>query len=252
MFVRVDDDGRVRTITLDRPERLNALGSQLREELEDAVSGAADSDARIVVLQGAGRCFSAGADLKDARPPEPSWQGRRRAAGAWGRLLDAVESLPQVTVASLHGHVIGGALLLAVACDLRVAASDVRLSIPELALGIPLTWGGVPRLVREIGVPRTRELVMTGHVVGAAQALAWGLVHRAGDRETETRKLVDELLAMPEGPLAITKDAMRAYGGTVVAQDAAWADADLLDSSRDNDESRAAAQAYVERLTRRD
>ena len=251
-MVRLTDDGAVRTITLDRPERLNALGSQVREALESAVTETAASDARVVVLAGEGRCFSAGADLKDPEPAQPTWQRRRRAAGRWGRLLDAIEALPQVTVASLHGHVIGGAVLLAVACDMRVAAPDVQLSIPELALGIPLTWGGVPRLIREIGMPRTRELVLTGHVVGAAQALAWGLVHRVGDREAETHKLVGELLAMPEGPLAITKDALRAYGHSVVAHEASWADADLLDSSRSNDESREAAAAYFERFSRRD
>jgi enoyl-CoA hydratase/carnithine racemase len=250
--LRVSDDGLVRTLTLDRPERLNALGPQMREALENAVSETADSDARVVVLQGAGRCFSAGADLKDAEPTQPTWQRRRRGAGRWGRLLDAIEALPQVTIASLHGHVIGGAVLIAMSCDMRVAAADVQLSIPELAIGIPLTWGGVPRLVREIGMPRTRELVLTGHVVGAAQALAWGLVHRVGDRESETRRLVDELLAMPEGPLAITKDALRAYGRSVVAHEGAWADADLLESSRSNEESRAAAAAYFERFSRRD
>jgi len=251
-LVTVEDEGHVRTITLDRPERLNALGPQVREALENAVTETANGDARVVVFQGAGRCFSAGADLKDPEPEQETWQRRRRAAGRWGRLLGSIEALPQVTVASLHGHVIGGALLLAVACDLRVAAADVRLSIPELALGIPLTWGGVPRLVREIGMPRTRELILTGHVVGAAQALAWGLVHRVGDRDTETHKLVDELLAMPEGPLAITKDALRAYGRSVVSHEASWADADLLETSRSNEESRAAAADYFAKFTRRD
>jgi enoyl-CoA hydratase/carnithine racemase len=250
--IRVGDAKGVRTITLDRPERLNALGPQVREALENAVADTAGSEVRVVVFQGEGRCFSAGADLKDPEPPQSTWQGRRRAAGRWGRLLDAIEALPQVTIASLHGHVIGGAVLLAVSCDLRVAAPDVQLSIPELALGIPLTWGGVPRLVREIGMPRTRELVLTGHVVGAVQALAWGLVHRVGDRDAETKKLIEELLAMPEGPVSITKDSLRAYGHSVVAHEAAWADADLLDSSRSNDESREAAARYFERFSRRD
>lgn len=251
-IVRVADRGPVRTITLDRPDRLNALGREMREGLEAAVADAADSDARVVVLEGAGRAFSAGADLKDADDvADATWQQRRRASGRWGRLLDAIEGLPSVTVASLHGHVIGGAVLLAVACDLRVAAPDVRLRIPELALGIPLTWGGVPRLVREIGMPRTRELVLTGHVVGAAQALAWGLAHRVGDRETETKRLVDELLAMPEAPLAITKDALRAYGRTAVSLEAAWADPDLLDAARGQAESRQAALEYARRLAER-
>jgi enoyl-CoA hydratase/carnithine racemase len=166
-------------------------------------------------------------------------------------LLDSIEALPQVTVASLHGPVIGGALLIAVACDMRVAAPDVQMSIPELALGIPLTWGGVPRLAREIGIARARELILTGHVVGAAQALAWGLVHRVGDRGAETKKLMDELLVMPEAPLAITKDALRAHGRTAVSLEAAWADPDLLDAARGEPESREAVLEYMKRLRER-
>src|SRR5207237_279332 len=137
-----------------------------------------DDDCRVVVLAGEGRHFSAGADLRDPEGRMPStWSGRRRAAGAWPRLLDDLEALPQPTVARLHGAVVGGAGLIAVACDFRVAAPDLAFSIPEVALGIPLTWAGIPRLVREIGLPRAREVVMTGRVVGADDALAWGLVH---------------------------------------------------------------------------
>lgn len=252
-FVRIDDDGPLRTITLDRPDRLNALGPQLRDALAHAVADTADSDVRVVVLQGAGRVFSAGADLKesDAVPADATWQQRRRAAGRWQRLLDDIEELPQVTVASLHGAVVGGAALLATACDLRVAAADLAFTIPELHLGIPLTWGGIPRLVREVGLPRARELVLTGRTIGAEEALDWGLVHRVGDREDVTSAVVSELLAMPEAPLAMTKDAMRAYGRTLVSHDAAWADADLLSTSSPQPEARRAAVDYLDRLQQR-
>lgn len=248
-IVRVSDAGPVRTIALDRPERLNALGQEMREALTDAVRDAAEADARVVVLRGAGRAFSAGADLKDldAPPADADYAQRRRASGRWGRLLERIETLPQPTVAYLHGHAIGGAALLAVACDLRVAAPDLGLSIPELAIGIPLTWGGVPRLVREVGLPRARELVMTGRTLGADEALAWGLVQRIGG-EDELERVVSELLAMPPGPLAVTKDAFRAYGRTLVSLDAAWADPDLLDAARRDP---GAAEAGAEYLRRR-
>jgi len=247
-FVRASDAGRVRTITLDRPDRLNALGADVLGSLEEIVTSTASSDARIVVLNGAGRVFSAGADLKDTARPAGAWQATRRELGRWHRLLDAIESLPQVTVASVHGAVIGGAVLLAVACDLRVAAHDAFFQIPELAIGIPLTWGGNPRLVREIGVPHARDLVFTGRRVGADEALAWGLVNRVGDDlESATRALVDELLAMPEAVLAMTKDAFRALGRTLVSHEAAWADPDLLGGARHEPESAEAARAYVER-----
>ena len=247
-FVRVADGGEVRTITLDRPERLNALGAEVLASLEEVVRETATSSSRVVVVNGAGRVFSAGADLKDARPAPESWQAGRRESGRWGRLLDAVEALPQVTVASVHGAVIGGAVLLAAACDFRVATGDAFFQIPELAIGIPLTWAGNPRLVREIGLPHARDMVMTGRRVSAQEAERWGLVHRlVDDLDAGTRELVDALLAMPEAPLGMTKEAFRALGRTLVSHEAAWADPDLLAAARNERESAEAAQAYVER-----
>jgi enoyl-CoA hydratase/carnithine racemase len=196
--------------------------------------------------------FSAGADLKDARVAPDTWQARRRESGRWGRLLDAIEALPQVTIASVQGAVIGGAVLIAAACDFRVAAPDAFFQIPELALGIPLTWGGNPRLVREIGIGRARDLVFTGRRVGAGEAGSWGFVTRLGDDlELTTRMLVDELLAMPAAPLAMSKDSFRALGRTVVSFEAAWSDPDLLAASAREPESRDAAAAYVDRTLRK-
>src|SRR5260370_11620635 len=103
-LVRVEDEEDIRTITLDRPDRLNALGPQVREALENAVADTADGEARIVVFQGAGRCFSAGADLQDPEPGQPSWQRRRPPAGRRGRLLDSIEAPPPGAVAGPRGH----------------------------------------------------------------------------------------------------------------------------------------------------
>src|SRR5439155_1560732 len=133
---------------LNRPEKLNALNDDVRRGLWAACAEVADDvSTRVVVIQGEGRCFSAGADLASGStaPPagaeEPTWAQRRHDRGGWQRLLDLIESLPQVTVAGLHGHCIGGAALLAAACDIRVADETVGVRIPELAIGIPLTWG---------------------------------------------------------------------------------------------------------------
>lgn len=230
--VAASDDGRVWRLVLDRPQKLNALNEELRAQLQDALDRLAERpDVRVVVLAGAGRAFSAGADLADRPPSAPDALTRRHASGRWHRLLDALERLPQVTVAALHGHVIGGGGLLAVSCDLRVAADDLSFSIPELAVGIPLTWAGLPRLAREIGLPRTRELVMTGRRVAADEAARIGLVHRvapAAELGAATDALVAELLAQPAAPLAMTVDALRALGRATSAADTAWADPDLL------------------------
>ena len=229
--VEVEVAGEVCRIVLNRPEKLNALNEAVRSGLQDAVDSIAEQpEVRVVVVRGEGRAFSAGADLQDVG----TGGGGRRAAGRWQRLLEDFERLPQVTVAQLHGYVIGGAALIAAACDFRVAAEDVSISIPELALGIPLTWAGVPRLAREIGLPRTREMVMTGRRIGAAEALAWGLVHRVASLSglgAEVDRLLSELLGQPAQPLAITVDGMRALGRALSAPEVAWADPDLLRSS---------------------
>jgi enoyl-CoA hydratase/carnithine racemase len=247
--VRIDDDGAVRHITLTRPAKRNALSHALRAELHDAIRDTAENaDCHVVVLAGEGPSFSVGADLRDPDGQLPaSWTARRRRAGAWGRLLDDLEALPQATIARLHGHVVGGAGLLAVACDFRVAAPDLKYSIPEVALGIPLTWAGLPRLVREIGLPRTRDLVMTGRTVVADEALAWGLVQRVDESADE---LVAQLARMPAGPLTMTKVALAAIGRTASGHELGWADADLLGWATVDPESRDAMRAYIEERLR--
>lgn len=234
--IRVDETvagGRVWRVALDRPAKLNALSDELRAELQAVVDRLAERpDVRVVVLAGEGRAFSAGADLADRAALErDDALTRRHASGRWHRLLDDLERLPQVTVARLHGHVIGGAALLAVSCDLRVAADDLSFAIPEVAIGLPLTWAGLPRLVREIGLPRTRDLVMTGRRVGVEEAARIGLVQRvapAGALDAAVDELVATLLQQPATPLALTVDGLRALGRATGAADVAWADPDLL------------------------
>ncbi|HET6954323.1 MAG TPA: enoyl-CoA hydratase/isomerase family protein [Acidimicrobiales bacterium] len=230
--VEADPEHGVCRVTLARPAKLNALSDGVRVALQAAVDMLAGrDDVRVVVLAGEGRAFSAGADLAERVPLPDDPLARRRASGRWQRLLDDLERLPQVTVARLQGHVIGGAALLAAACDLRVAADDVALSIPEVAIGIPLTWAGLPRLAREIGLSRTRDLVMTGRRVPAAEAAAWGFLHRvvpAAELDAAVDMLVGGLVAQPAVPLAMTVDALRALGRATAAPEVAWADADIL------------------------
>lgn len=236
-------------LTLDRPDKLNALDEATRIALAEALDDLTDDlETRVVVLQGEGRAFSAGFDLTEPPDLPDDWVGARHVAGAWQRLLDDLEAIPQVTVASLHGPVVGGAFLLAACCDLRVAATDARLSIPEVALGIPLTWAGLPRLVREVGLPRTRDLVMTGRTVDAEEAHRWGLVQRLvdpADLAPATDQLVDELLRMPSAPLMITRSALRAVGRPALST--GWADPDLLAAALERPESRDAAADYLRR-----
>jgi len=228
----VDGERGVARVTIDRPAKLNALGDEVRAGLRAAVDELAErDDARIVVLAGAGRAFSAGADLAERIPAPPDAVAQRRLSGRWQRLLEDLERLPQVTVARLQGHVIGGGALLAAACDLRVAADDLAFSIPEVAIGLPLTWAGLPRLVREIGLPRTRDLVLTGRVVGAAEAEVWGLVSRRvplAELDAAVDALVATLAGQPPLALGLSVEGLRALGRAASHEEVAWADPDLL------------------------
>jgi len=252
--VRAEVDGRVARLTLDRPERLNALDDRVRLAIRDLLNELEERpDVSVLVLAGAGRAFSAGADLKATSYPPPTtdddWVTRRHATGTWQRLLDQLGRIPQVTVAALHGHVIGGAALLAAACDIRIGADDTRLRIPELAIGIPLTWAGVPLLIREVGLPVARDWVMTCRPVEADELLRTGYVTRlvpVADLDAAVDACVAELLVAPPGPLAMTRAMTAAIGRATPALATAWADADHQRWSFTEDEYREAVRRYVE------
>lgn len=250
-------DGPVLTITLAEPDKRNPLNEGVRTALDRIAADLESSaDVRVVRLRGQGPSFSAGADFRSQTQAQrrETWRASRAFFGGWQRTLERIERLPQITVAELHGAVYGGAVLLAASCDLRIAAADSRFCIPELRLGIPLTWAGSPRLMREIGIARARDMVMTGRVVDATEAHAWGLVTRlAGESDLSERtdRLVAELLSMPEAPLAITKDQFAALSRNALGA-SGWADADLGFHARHESESKAARADYVERVKRKD
>ena len=160
-------------LTLNRPDKLNPLSSHTLHEIELAARWFDEHhDLKVVVVSGTGRAFSAGADLSafsTAAPMEDRQVGWRM-----GRALDEMRA---VTVARLHGWCVGGGLIVAAGCDLRVAADTAMFSIPEVDLGIPLAWGGIPRLVREIGPALTKELVMTCRPFDAHEAQRAGFLN---------------------------------------------------------------------------
>lgn len=250
--VAVAYDGRVVRLTLNRPEKLNALNDDIRRSLTETLSELENRpDVSVLVLEGAGRAFSAGADLTTTSypPVEGDWATRRHRTGTWQRVLEQLDRVPQVTVARLHGHVIGGGALLAAACDIRIAADDVLVRIPELAIGIPLTWAGVPLLVREIGLPLARDWIMTCREVRAEELLRSGFAQRvvpAGEFDDAVSECLDQLLAVPPGPLVMTRAMMSAISRTHPAMVAGWGDADHQQWAFTEDEYREAVRRYVD------
>lgn len=253
--LRLVVDGSVARVTLARPDKLNALDDALRRALADALRELEERpEVAVLVLAGEGRAFSAGADLRRTAYPEVAgdWATRRHRTATWQRVLEQLDRIPQATVARLQGHVVGGAALLAAACDIRVAADDVVLRIPELAIGIPLTWAGIPLLVREVGLPLARDWVMTCRPVGAEELHRSGFAQRLVPRaelDDAVEACVAELLAVPPGPLAMTRAMTSALGRGHPAMVAGWGDADHQQWAFTEDEHRQAVRRYVEGMS---
>ncbi len=253
--IEVDADGARGAIALNRPEKLNPLSSETLHELAAAARFFDERpEVKVVVLSGRGRAFCAGADVSVFAGADPGVAARREAADAGRVMADAIESMRAITVARIHGHCVGGGVVLAGACDLRVAAETTRFSIPEVDLGIPLAWGGIPRLVREIGPAMTKELVLTCRPFVAEEARALGFLNRVvGEHELEgaVEQLVAQLLQKSSLTLSATKRAANAASSELVSTATAWSDADALLSALGDPESRRAAEQYLERLARR-
>ena len=255
--IEVTVSGTRADIILNRPEKLNPLSTTALTELVEAARCVDSSpEVKVAVVRGRGRAFSAGADLASFSPgggAAPGAGAAREAADAGRRMADAVESMRAVTVARLHGHCVGGGLVLAAACDLRVAADDTRFSIPEVDLGIPLAWGGIPRLVREIGPALTKELVMTCRPFTADEARAAGFLNRvvpAADLDDAVEDLVGQLEKKSALTLTATKRHTNAVTEGIVGTARAWNDADSLVTALRDPESRSVAAAYLKRFRR--
>jgi enoyl-CoA hydratase/carnithine racemase len=220
-------------ITLDRPDKLNAIDTQMHDELQRACHELNnDAAARVVMLTGAGRAFSSGDDLREKRAtPARSELDARLIAGAGNRTCDALESLDQVTIAAVNGLSIGGGVVFAACCDLRLAAESAWFSIPEVDLNLPMTWNSLPRLMRELGPARTKELVMTCDRFSAEDALRWGFVnHVYPDAKLlpEARALAKKLLAKDPMSLAIVKSTTSALARQMIPLEATQSDRDML------------------------
>jgi enoyl-CoA hydratase/carnithine racemase len=250
--IEVTVDGSRGELVLARPDKLNPLSSHTLQEIEAAARWFdTHDDLKVVVVSGRGRAFSAGADVSSfgdgaggGRPP------RDDADNGW-RMARAMDELRAVTIAKVRGWCVGGGLVLAAVCDLRVAARSARFSIPEVELGIPLAWGGIPRLVREIGPAMTKELVMTCREFGPDEAKAAGFLNRVVDDDAlddEVDDLAAALVRMPKLALLATKAHTNAVTEAMVSTGRSWSDADGLLAGLRDPEGRESSRAYLARV----
>lgn len=238
-------------IELAVPQKRNALSSLVLTELAQAARWFDDRpEVKVVVVSGQGKSFSAGADLASFTSPDPKIPTRE--AADLGRVMgDAIEAMNPITVAKIHGHCVGGGLVLAAACDLRIAADNTYFSIPEIDLGIPLAWGGIPRLVREIGPALTKELVLTCRPFTPEEAKAAGFLNDSVPENvlaSRVEELVETLVAKSSFTMTSTKQAVNAVMKQIAGTGYSWSDADALASGLHDPESRAVAAQYLKRF----
>jgi len=245
--LEVGAQGAIGSLWLNRPERLNALSITVLEELALAARWFDQQpEVRVVIVGGRGRAFSAGADLDGF--PTVGDAGLRAAADAGRIMADALEDMRALSIARIQGWCVGGGLVVAAACDLRVAAESARFSIPEVDLGIPLAWGGIPRLVREIGPALTKELVITCREFDSLEARAAGFLNRVvpeAELDQCVQELASQVAAKPVIPVAATKAHVNAVTSQMVGTMRAWSDADSLIGGLLDPECGAAREAYV-------
>ena len=188
-------------LTIDRPDKANALTAAMLRELRAGVDQARDSGARALILTGTGRIFSAGADLDEARAGLAT-------APEWEDLSAALAALPCLTIAALNGTLAGGAFGMALACDIRLAVPEARFFYPVMRLGFLPQASDPARLVALIGPARARIILMGGARIDAPEALAWGLVdrlHPAPDLADAARALATDALAADAAHVAAIK-----------------------------------------------
>lgn len=201
----------IAVITLNRPHALNALNGTLMRELSnmlDEVAG--DKKVKVLIITGSGeKAFAAGADIAEMNTMT-ALEGRE-----WGRLgqetFTKLEKLPQPVIAAVNGFALGGGCELAMACDIRIVADNAKFGQPEVSLGIPPGFGGTQRLPRLVGRGRALELLLTGDMIAAPEALRIGLANRVvpqADLMAETRKMAQTILKRGNIAVSITKAAV--------------------------------------------
>ncbi|MFD7074598.1 enoyl-CoA hydratase/isomerase family protein [Nocardioides sp. NPDC059952] len=200
LLVEVSD--RVAVITLNRPEVRNAINAQVQTDLRAALDACRNDDTvGAVVLTGAGeKAFAAGADIGQLQ----SYDLHTGLASSMQRLYDEVETYEKPTIAAVNGYALGGGCELAMACDIRIAADTARFGLPETNLSVLPGAGGTQRLARLVGVGRAIDLILTGDMLGAQDALAAGLVTRVtepGALLPTAHEVARSILA--KGPLAV-------------------------------------------------
>ena len=204
-FVKYEQKDQVAVLTIDRPEALNALNTQVLCDLDEAIAKVEQADdVRVVILTGAGRSFVAGADIGDMKGFS-AIDGKKFGVHG-GSIFLRLENLSKPVIAAVNGFALGGGCELAMACDIRLASEKAKFGQPETGLGITPGFGGTQRLPRIVGVSKAMELILTAKTIGAEEAKAIGLVSEVYPAEELMDKAMELAQAIcANAPIAVAE-----------------------------------------------
>jgi len=218
-MIRTETNNAVTTITLDRPEKLNAFSGTMREDLLSALRAAdADRGCRVVVITGAGRAFCAGGDVASMSGLQKNGdvESFRKLLDAGRDVVTAIAEMPKPVIAAINGVAAGAGCNLALACDYRIASDTAKLGETFVRIGIHPDWGGTWFLPRLVGPSRALEILMTGRMVDAAEALAIGMVDRVVPLSVLPAQTSALAHAIAQGPPLAIADIKRALAASRV------------------------------------
>lgn len=252
-LVEIEVADRILLATVNRPEKMNALNSQVLEELDGAIQQARSNDGvGAMIVTGAGpKAFVAGADISELATMTPV-TGRAHALRGQA-VFSRLENLGKPVIAAINGFALGGGCELALACTLRVASENAKLGQPEVKLGILPGYGGSQRLARIVGEGRAMEICLTGEPIGAAEAFRIGLVNRvvpAGEALAAARELAGKILANAPLAVAFTMDAIH-NGLDLPLEDGLELEATLFGVCASTEDMREGMKAFLEKRVAR-
>ena len=245
--LKVDREQNTLWLTLNRPHRLNSFNDVLLEELADALDTAEkDPSIRCVVITGDGdRAFSAGADVTMFPKATPVKAEEFSRAGQ--KVFGKIEEMSKPVIAAINGFALGGGLELAIACDFRIAAEHAELGSPEITLGLIPGWGGTQRIVRLVGLPRAKELVMLGNRLKADEALKIGLVNKVVHFEKlkeEAQMIAQKLSDGPPVAMKYAKHALN-FGTQVPLETGLRLESGLMGLTFSTDDLKEGLEAFM-------
>lgn len=210
-YVLTEKKGRIGILTINRPDKLNALNTQVTKEIASAFKTLeGDPDVRVIIITGAGeKAFVAGADIAEMKEMTPLQALEFALSGQ--KTLEALEKSDKIVIAAINGYALGGGLELSMACDLRIASENARVGQPEIKIGVIPGWAGTQRLSRLVGKTKAKELVFTGDMITAEEAERIGLINKVvpfSELEKEVLKTAQALSELGSFSLSAAKHAI--------------------------------------------